>query len=565
MSLLGTLQIAGNALTANQIGLQVTGNNIANANTPGYIRQRAIFTPAPTQKQGDLLLGLGVEVTGVVQQVDKFLEARIIASNSDLASGVAQEEAYGELEGLLGELSDTDISTSLTNFFGSIHDVLNQPESPAVRNLAVLQAEKLTTDINRLRNRVQDLQENVNSRIVGATEDINRLLNEVGDLNVKIIEAEGGGSLQSDAVGLRDQRLTALNELSKIMNIRAVEQPDGGVTVFSDGDFVVFQGQVREVEASFINNGEFNVARIAIAETDKEIDTSSGELGGLITARDDILGGFVDQLDDFSETLIFEFNKQYSQGQGLLGHQTLTSEFAVDDTNNALDAAALPFTPVNGTLSVLVQNKTTGVTKTTDITIDLNGLDSDSSLEDIASAINGVDNISATITPQRKLTIQSDAGEIEFSFANDTSGVLAALGLNTFFTGTGAADIAVSSLVRENPSLFAASGSGFAGDTANAEKLASLLDTPLENKDGRTLADIHDSIVAEVTQGASVAKSVAEGFRVFQRSLENQRLAVSGVSIDEEAIKLIGFQRAFQASARVISTISDMLDVLVNL
>jgi len=565
MSLLGTLQIAGNALTANQIGLQVTGNNIANANTPGYIRQRAVFTPAATQKQGDLLLGLGVEVTGVVQQVDKFLEARIIASNSDLASGVAQEEAYGELEGLLGELSDTDISTSLTNFFGSIHDVLNQPESPAVRNLAVLQAEKLTSDINRLRSRVQDLQENVNSRIVGATDDINRLLNEVGDLNVKIIQAEGGGSLQSDAVGLRDQRLTALNELSKIMNVRAVEQPDGGVTVFSDGDFVVFQGQVREVEASFVNNGEFNVARVAIAETDKEIDTSSGELGGLIAARDDILGGFVDQLDNFSESLIFEFNKQYSQGQGLVGHQTLTSEFAVDDTTNALDAASLPFTPVNGTLSVLVQNKATGVTKTTDITIDLNGLDSDSSLEDIAAAFDDVENISASITPQRKLTIQSDSGEIEFSFANDTSGVLASLGLNTFFTGTSAADIGVSSLVRENPSLFAASSSGFAGDTVNAEKLASLLDTPLESNGGRTLADIHDGIVAEVTQGASVAKSVAEGFRVFQRSLENQRLAVSGVSIDEEAIKLIGYQRAFQASARVISTISDMLDVLVNL
>ena len=72
-------------------------------------------------------------------------------------------------------------------------------------------------------------------------------------------------------------------------------------------------------------------------------------------------------------------------------------------------------------------------------------------------------------------------------------------------------------------------------------------------------------MTSETTQGAAVTHSVAEGFRVFQQTLEGQHLAISGVNIDEEAVRMIMFQRAFQASARVISTINEMLDILVNL
>src|SRR5436190_1076836 len=121
MSLFGTIQNAGNALNAAQIGLQVTGNNIANANTPGYIREKVVFTPAPTQKYGNLILGTGVKVQSIAQQVDQFLEDQFRVSNSDVASGEVQENTYSTLEALINELGDNDLSSSLTKFFNSIH------------------------------------------------------------------------------------------------------------------------------------------------------------------------------------------------------------------------------------------------------------------------------------------------------------------------------------------------------------------------------------------------------------------------------------------------------------
>ncbi len=98
MSLLSSIQLANNALRANQIGLQVVGQNISNANTPGYIREEVVFTPAPTQRLGKLLLGLGVEVDAVVQKVDQFLLTRLRDATSDLSGAEVQEKAYLELE-----------------------------------------------------------------------------------------------------------------------------------------------------------------------------------------------------------------------------------------------------------------------------------------------------------------------------------------------------------------------------------------------------------------------------------------------------------------------------------
>lgn len=565
MTLLSTLQISNNALIASQLGLQVVGNNIANANTPGYIRQQVVLTPAPTQRYGGLLLGLGVEVQAVIQQTDRFLEDRLRSAESDLASGEAQEKTYVQLESLLGELSDTDLSTALTEFFGSVQDILNQPDSESVRNLAVLQGQSLASDISRLHERVGKLRQDINVQIDQTAVEINGHINEIAKLNVQILQAEGGGTSASDAVGLRDRRSIVLKELSKILDITAIEQPTGDVSVFVGGDYIVFQGTPRPVTIEQTTDRGQTISKIKLIETDAPLFTSSGKLAGLVASRDAILGGFLDNLDDFASTLISEFNKVYSQGQGLSGYSEVSAEFAVDNTQASLDAAGLKFTPGSGSFELLVLNKQTGLTTTSQISVDLNGLDEDTSLEDLVAAIDAVDGIEASIDPNRRLEIKSDSLLVEFSFGGDTSGVLAALGINTFFKGSKASDIGVNSDVKEDPGLFAASRNGIGEDTEIAVKLANLLTTPLASQNGTSLAVLYDRFTAEVSQGASVTNSVTEGYRVFQQTLEGQLLAITGVNLDEEAVRMIQYQRSFQASARVISTINDLLEVLVNL
>jgi flagellar hook-associated protein 1 FlgK len=112
---------------------------------------------------------------------------------------------------------------------------------------------------------------------------------------------------------------------------------------------------------------------------------------------------------------------------------------------------------------------------------------------------------------------------------------------------------------------FAASLNGVGHDAGNAERLAAFLDRPLDSAGEATLGDIYNELINEVTQGSSVSQSLAEGFRVFEGTLDGQNQAVSGVSIDEEAVKMITLQRIYQASARYIQTCSELLDLLVNL
>ncbi len=565
MSLLSSLQVANNALTAAQLGLQTTGNNIANANTPGYIRQQLLQTPSPPQKVGGVAVGLGVDVVAVVQQVDRFLQQRLRSATSDLENGQKQVDTYDSLEALLSELGDTDLSTSLGNFFNSIQDILNQPEDRSLRNLTRLLGETLTGDIQRLDANVRTLRSQVNDEVIAAADEINSLLSDIAALNKQIVTIDGGGTSASDAVGLRDQRDVALGKLASLIDIRVFEQATGDVSIYSGGDYLVLQGNFREVSAVITPEEGLGKAEIRITATDSAVESTSGKLAGLLTSRDEILGGFLTQLNDFSRTLIYEFNRVYSSGQGRTGYSELTSEHSVLDTAAPLDAAGLAFAPHNGSFSVLVRNKQTGLTSTHDLFVRLEGLPGDSSLESIAAELNGIEGISAAITADRKLQIKADSANVEFAFADDTSGLLASLGVNTFFSGTGASDIGISEVVRKDPLKFAASNAGIDGGSGNAVRLAEFFDTKLASASGASIADLYQQLVAGVTQGAAITRAATDGFRSYQQTLEGQHLAISGVSLDEEAIKMISYQSAFQAAARFVSTIRELLEILTAL
>ncbi|MCS7305183.1 MAG: flagellar hook-associated protein FlgK [Thermoguttaceae bacterium] len=565
MTLFSSIRMAANTLQADQIALQVIAQNIANANTPGYIREEVVLTPAPTFRYGGLLLGLGVQVEAIIQKIDHFLEERLRGAVSDKTSAEAQEETYLELEQLIGELSETDLSTRLNAFFGSIAEVLNQPESRSVRNLVVLQGQTLASEIRRLASRVNQIRTAVNGRITQMADDINRLLEEIRTLNIRITETEGGTVSKSHAVGLRDQRLQALEKLAELISIRVEEQNNGSVTVYCGADYLVSEGFARRVEVSKTTDRGMGIAAIQLVDTQSPLDTRSGQYYGLVYARDQILGGFLDQLDDFARTLIFEFNKMYASGQGLVGFRDVTSQQEVDAVDAPLNQVGLSFQPVNGSFQVLVYNRKTGLTNTTDIRVDLNGIGRDTTLEDIVNALNAINGLSAEITPSRGLRIWSTSSDLEFGFANDTSGLLAALGINTFFTGTTALSIGVNEQVAAEPALLAASRGGIGADTDNAIELARFLDLPLKAKNGDSLAVLYDRLVSGVTQGSAIMQAVAEGSRTFEATLRGQKLALSGVSIDEEAVKMITFQRQFQAAARFIAQLSELFEILVSI
>ncbi|HJT30439.1 MAG TPA: flagellar hook-associated protein FlgK [Pirellulales bacterium] len=566
MSLFGTLQLAGNSLQAQQIGLQVVGQNMANANTPGYSREQVLLTPAPTQQLGQITLGTGVEVQGVVQKVDEFLNERLRNANSDVASSTAEQQTYSDLEGIVGALQKTSIDGSMNDFFSSIAGILNQPENVSARNLAVLKGQALTGAVNNLYTRVSQERSDINNQVVNMASQINGLTTQIAQLNTQITETEGGDPTHSQAVGLRDQRNEALTQLSNLIGITVQEQPSGADNVYVGPDYLVFEGTSQSVETNYTTDRGLSIAGVNITSTNSPLQTQSGQLAGLINSRDTVLGGYEDQLNSFVGTLANEFNKVFSSGQGLTGYTTATSTNAVTSTTAPLDAAGLPFTPVNGSFQVQLLNKQTGLTTTTNVPVDLNGLDkNETSLTSLVAQFNAINGLSASISPSGNVTINTTSPDLQFSFANDTSGTLAALGLNTFFTGSTAQNLGVNQALVNDPSKFAASTTGIGPGTDNAVTLANFINQPLASAGNSTIQQVNDQIVGDVTQQSAVAKSVADGYNTFQQTLTGQQLSISGVSIDEEATNMITLERSYQASAKLISTINDLLDTLMKL
>jgi flagellar hook-associated protein 1 FlgK len=572
MSLFGSIQMAGNTLHAMQIGLHVVGNNIANANTPGYIREKVIYAPAPVQKIGNLTLGLGVEVAGIVQSVDKFVEGRLRDAGSDRASAEVQEKVYRDLELSLGELTDVDISTALSKFFNSIDLVTQTPEDSAIRNLAIADGVTLAQRINTIERRVRAVYQDFSGRVENIAGEINTLTEQIRKLNQQIVVTEGGGASNSEAGALRSQRNLALKKLAEIVNITANEQPTGTVNVSINGELLVFEGTRREVASVLINENGLTRTEIRYLDTDSPMIVSGGELHGIYESRDSIVTGFLDGLDKFASTLAFEFNKVYSQGEGKSGFSSLTSVERVSDPDAVLNAAGLDFTPVSGHFTFKVGTKGSdpndGQTNQHDVFVDLNGLDGDTTLASLASTIDAIDGVSAEVSFNNELVITADSADVEFSFAGDTSGVLAALGINTFFTGSSARTLGVNQVLRTDATAgdkFAASASGIGDGAGNALRLIDLHDSSLESLDGGSITGIYDQIVNDTTQGATVSTAVADGLRVFEGTLDASAQAISGVNLDEEAIDMIMLQRTYQASARYISTLAELMDLLVNL
>ncbi|GAB5405450.1 MAG: flagellar hook-associated protein FlgK [Aureliella sp.] len=565
MSLFSTIQQSANALSVNELGLHVVGNNIANANTPGYLRQELIQTPATSSRRGDVIVGNGVQAVGVVQNVDNFVLERLRQTESELASSEAKGDIYNQIESILGELTDNDLSSQLADFSDSINDVLNQPGNDSLRRLVVERGKLLAGNIRQVGQQLQGVGGNLNTEIQSTAGDINRLTESIAELNTRIVELEGGRTSGSDAVGLRDERLQVLQELSKLVDIRAVEQASGSVTVFVGGEYLVAEGIHREVNVALNEDRDPPVPEIRIADTDAPLRVSGGRLHGLYAARDVAVGSTLAGIDNFARDLISQFNLLHSQGQGIEGFSEVTGTNRADDTLGPLDLAGLPVEVKNGDFQIQVTDLSSGITETHTIRVKLQGGIDDTSLEDVSNSITSISGLSADVTADGALRVASENPRLQFSFQNDTSNLLAATGINTFFVGDSATNIELNPVVAEDPRKFAASKTGVGSGTENAVLMAQAFDEPLEGLGGRSIKEAYEDIVVRTSQDINIENGVSDGLRNFYRTLESQHLSTSGVNLDEEAVKMIFYQRAYQASSRLIQTSSELLDVLVNL
>jgi len=469
------------ALQANQIAIQTTGNNISNVNTTGYVRQRANFaTDVQDTSTGEI--DYGTQVTSVENLTSNLLNTMVqqtlgsqgYADNQSTLTSTVQD-ALGEQFTSNGSSSTSAttqagegaIQNAMTTFFTDFQNLANNPTSTSARQVLVSDAQTLATSISSAYQRMQSTQSQVASDASSITTQVNQLSTKIASLNQQIVTLQASGTSANEE---EDARQSDIESLSSLVNVTATTQSNGMVNVaLADNSGVVL---VNGIDSN--GTGTTQSLSTTYSATGNPPLTVSGSTTGTL-------------------------------GAGVPSSGSLGSD--LDVANNVIGSPA-----ANGNTGILGQ------------------------LDSVASAL---------ITA---VNSQNAAGY-------DLSGTKG----GTFFSGTGAASIAVSSGIVSNPSTIAASGTaGSTLDGSNALAIANL------QTNNAAILPAFQTMISNLGETVSTAASNATTQDQITTQVQDQRNAVSGVSIDEEMTNLINFQQSYAASARFLSTIASMYDTLLN-
>ncbi|MEY3142635.1 MAG: Flagellar hook-associated protein 1 [Planctomycetota bacterium] len=563
MSLNGALQVGRSAIMASQTAMQVAGNNMANASTPGFSRQGVrLATTIPQSWGNNQTIGTGLQVTRISRTVDTALQGRVRSALSDENGAAIDQRFLLAVESVRNELGDANLSSRLNAFFSSFSELANNPNDEALRSVVVQQASGLAGSIRDMRKDHVEIRTEIDRTLETAVRAADELLTQIADLNVQISRNELGGSV-GPANELRDRRDALINEVAKYLPISTLEQPNGMIDVVVDSQPLVQGGLSRGVKVTADVVGGELTTRFRIKNDGALMSPNEGQIGALLRQRAETVEPAIESLDTLARELMFQVNKVHSQSQGQIGITSVTGLNRITDATEPLNNTELPFAMRNGAFELHVKSLATGLRTTVVVTVD----PATATLTDLRNAINAAippGTAAASITADNTLRLDANSG-YELSFANDTSGVLAAIGINSIFGGYDAKTIEINSQILNDPRLLAVARDHVPGSNGGALAIAALATSPIEALGGRSIRGFWTASTTELGVRAEAANNRAESTSLVRESLDSQIQALSGVSIDEESINMLAYQRQFQAAARFISAIDETIQQLLRL
>jgi flagellar hook-associated protein 1 FlgK len=319
MSILSILHIGAGAMGAQQQALQTTGHNLANVDTPGYARQRVSLASAFPVNKGPFFLGMGVRATGVSGVVDRFLEAQLVSLKANLGFAETEQRALAGVASTFPITEEKGIGPALAAFWGAFSELANNPGGQAERVNLIGRARTLGDTLRQTRTSLTAVQAGLDKDLDTAVQRVNVLLPQIAALNGQIVAGEVVGQRAND---FRDQRQQLLQELSSLIGATVIEERDGQVTVQVDGLLLVWGQNAASLDDSVLTPSGFHSViyqNPAGASFDATSLLTKGEIGGLLTARDTTVQGFLDTLDQFAKTLVEAVNAQHALGFDLSG------------------------------------------------------------------------------------------------------------------------------------------------------------------------------------------------------------------------------------------------------
>ena len=551
-SISGSLEIAKRALLAQQAVLNTVGHNIGNASTPGYTRQR-VELAALDQRSGG-----GVDVAMIRRVRDQLFDLQVLAEQQGLGRSEAEQRTVQRLEGILADASGRALGSTLDALFAAFQDLSVRPEDQTARLAVMDQGTQLASAFRALRSRIDQLTADVTAEIQRDVTQANGILSELAELQ-RTVTQSSPSTPPNDILDRSDQ---LVSQLTGILGVTASEDASGTLRLVVTGTgILLLEGTLVTPLAAAVDTVTDTVRLTAGTAS---ISPTRGAISALIEARDVTIKGVTGDLDTLASGIIDRVNQLHASGSGLTEHSTLTSARAVSGSGVALTAAGLPFTPVNGAFPVVVHDAAGAVASTVNVSVTAGA----TTLDDVRAAIDADPNLTATITGGR-LTITAAAGR-RFTFADDTSGTLSALGLNTFFTGSTSRDIAVDPVIAADPGKIAAATADAAnlvhpGDGSNALAVAQLRTALTMGGGTQRFTDFHAAMLSAIgarSQSAQLGLERQQASLDFVQGLQQQ---TSGVSLDEELVALTQAQNAYAAAARYMGTLGGVFDALLGM
>ena len=652
-------------LAAAQRAFDIIGNNIANAATEGYHRQRLELSPAFSHQPGTSTFIGGVNIEGTTRMMDTLLEQELLRQKSSLAS-VSQETAtLNTIQAAFGEFASeqSGLDIIIDNFFTSLKNLEAYPTEDIWQNQVASDAQRLTGQFRTMGEFLNELQNQITLQAEATVETINTLTGQIGDLNNQI---ERIMLLGGEANTIRDQRDRLISQLSELISFQTIERENGVTDINTMGIPLVTGSSANRIEVNTVDENTLGISIVGGLYTATNIQ--GGTIGGLFSLHNEIVSGISNDLDSLAAAIIQEVNSYHVMGIGTAGSFTYLSGQSLA-TDNVSEIGNI----VDGTLYIRVTNTSTGEVTREAIAIDAEN----DTLSDVATAISAITGLTASVSTDNNLMISADANytfdfmpcvlpeptlvdfddpspptitvtgvyegsendTINFAvigdssvgngtlqlrvtngsgdiimlnigsgyiantdtehpnpdslldlgngikiaissgnlaesdgdsfqvdaFANsDTSGLLASTGINTFFSGTSAVDMAVCTEIAENPQRIATAIGAEGTDHVNITRMADIKDKAIDSLGGLTCGEFYRRLTFDIGQDISIKQIQQENIQIMVLDLEDRRNSISGVDINEEAAHLLIFEQMFQAMAKYMNTINTSMSSLME-
>jgi flagellar hook-associated protein 1 FlgK len=563
-----TLNTSRLSLMSQLANIDIIGHNIANVNTPGYSRQVGIVQTTPPLADALGMRGTGVTTTRIMNLYDRFVGMQLNIENSNKGMWDARSSSLSDLERTFNEASDYGLLPVIGEFWNAWEDLANNPEGVAQRVSVVEKSKILTATLNSMNEDLLTQERILDQSIEAGVGQLNTLTAQVADLNQTISENE---MLGNDANDLRDRRNNLLTQISEMIDINYFENDNSQVTILSANGKSLVQGNESynlRVDFDPLTGDPQIVWHNDSYPMDETI--KSGKLRGWLDGWNDLKGAHND-LKELSSALIFHVNQQHVQGYDLDGEAgSLFFEHAISVNQGAENQGdgILMFDPASGIDGIdweNLQNYDDFEIRFTEDYVSGGGNDEFK----IINTSTGEEVDASTIT------VSEVAGEIAIDF-NGGYFVKINYGVGTSprsgdtfslsFRDNAARTVGVNDELSD-PVKVAASDNPLEvpGNNGAALKISQLQNALTMSSNSSSFNEFYSSVVGKLGSLAQMAKNNGEHSALVAEQLQLKQESVSGVSIDEEMTNLIRFQQAYSASARIISKVDELLDIIIQM